>query len=662
MTISNHKILLVQSLLNDKKIANDIYKLKSGEIINIKVSKIHTGDHYWFTINDNNIKNFDVHKVTNYVFSGPKGYYNIPIKILKLFFNSYPKKPKDGKYHFGVYFSDHTLRQTNKNIVDISKYYNELPKELKDNINPDDSNIIEAEPELVTPPIDRNYFTFETSRSSINSESPNGNEEFEWTTNLQHHKAETNIGDIVFFSQYGDKSRISWDQGLSAICEITKVTDLSGKNFKVNMKPILILPKVLHRREFKGYFNLYDIKGIGPMTQGQKSQPNTLISYNIAKEILGVITLLLPQVKRNIKNIFGKDFQIIETNGPSLEPVIKDFNLDEIPINPVDSDESRNLILYGAPGTGKSFSLKGKVNSLFPAGELRTRITFHPNYSYRNFVGSYKPKPIYKDGDVNKTYYDSSKSATKGVSLEPMIEYVFEPGPFLEMLIKAHHNLDHNFVIVIEELNRANTAAVFGDIFQLLDRDDSGKSEYPITLEKSAHVFLKENGIDDDEIAIPSNLYLWATMNNADQGVMPMDSAFKRRWSFEHLKLNELEGAMEGVKINFPWNFEIEWNEFRGIINKELGDKLNVHEDKFIGPFFLKEEEIKDNKIVLNKLLLYLKEDVLRYKPGIFKTTLKTFSDISEMYMPTNEDTTREKDKIKPDNVFLDELNLKNDK
>jgi hypothetical protein len=257
-------------------------------------------------------------------------------------------------------------------------------------------------------------------------------------------------------------------------------------------------------------------------------------------------------------------------------------------------------------------------------------------------VGSYKPKPIYREGEPGRKYFDSSKKGSNH-SLEPLIEYVFEAGPLLEMYVKAHHNPDHNFVIVIEELNRANPAAVFGDMFQLLDRKD-GVSEYPISLEPPAHDFLILNDIDISQIALPSNLYLWATMNNADQGVMPMDSAFKRRWSFEYMSLDENEEVVKDEVICFPWDFEIIWNEFRNIINTELVD-LNIYEDKLIGPFFLKKEELSDSKAVLNKLLLYLKDDVLKYNTGIFKKEYKTFSKIVKSYNKGN-------------NVFEDKLGL----
>lgn len=307
--------------------------------------------------------------------------------------------------------------------------------------------------------------------------------------------------------------------------------------------------------------------------------------------------------------------------------------------------EPRNLIVYGAPGTGKSYKLKKLAEELFPHENLRTRITFHPNYSYRNFVGSYKPMPLYKESD--KVIYGSD-TITKNAKhqKEPFVEYQFEPGPFLDILVRAIQNPTYNFVIIIEEINRANTAGVFGDVFQLLDRNENGESEYSITLEPSAHDYLRTNGINTSSITIPGNLYLWATMNSADQGVMPLDSAFKRRWSFEHIGLNENMNSVDHIYIEIPFlkkeNKKLKWNNFRQTINEKLLSE-GIHEDKLIGPFFLNKFEISDIKAVKNKLLLYLKEDVLRYKSCLFHGDLKSFSEISERF--TN-----------GDNIFSDDI------
>jgi predicted transport protein len=298
----------------------------------------------------------------------------------------------------------------------------------------------------------------------------------------------------------------------------------------------------------------------------------------------------------------------------------------------------RNKIYYGAPGTGKSFKLRDTVlNELqFPEKNIK-RVTFHPSYSYQQFVGSYKPTPIYRAIDDNVFgLYESNKvkQLISPHNKEPLIDYSFVPGPFLELLIAAiladKNNSKCNFMLIIEEINRANVASVFGDVFQLLDRNDDGSSEYHITFNTDIRNYLISKGIDEEEIKLPSNFFVWATMNNADQGVMPLDSAFKRRWAFEYIGINDAEIELNSRPIKFQ-NKCLEWNSFRKQINLTLKGK--VTEDKLLGPFFMSKTELISSEAVKNKLLLYLREDVLRHNPeDLFAADLNTFSEISEAY------------------------------
>ena len=364
-----------------------------------------------------------------------------------------------------------------------------------------------------------------------------------------------------------------------------------------------------------------------------------------AKHLVGALIDIFPENEQNLVDIFGEDFPII-TNKATNDILKKEkkiyTSLINIPENPV-HNQPKNLILYGAPGTGKSYEIKRRMIKYFNHSSLFKRITFHSNYSYRDFVGSYKPIPLYKESD--KVIYKADLVTKHEHNKEPIIEYTFVPGVFLLMLEKAVKNPNLNFVIAIEEINRANTASVFGDVFQLLDRNDLGESEYSITFESSANNYLKSIDLPE-EIKIPKNLYLWATMNNSDQGVLPLDTAFKRRWSFEHVGINQNENVLNGVHIDLPFLLNdnaLEWNTFRKKINNKLLD-LGINEDKLIGPFFLNKDEISNSRIVKNKLLLYLKEDVLRYKTGLFKKELNTFSKISEEF-------------DKNQNVFDDSIN-----
>ncbi len=253
-------------------------------------------------------------------------------------------------------------------------------------------------------------------------------------------------------------------------------------------------------------------------------------------------------------------------------------------------------------------------------GKRYERVTFHPNYSYAQFVGTYKPV---QDKDPGH---------------EKDIVYKYVEGPFMRVLVKALKHPESNFLLIIEEINRANVAAVFGDVFQLLDRKN-GVSEYPVAASEDIKRYLKDNGIDDcNELKIPSNMYIWATMNSADQGVFPMDTAFKRRWEFEYIGINE--NQTWDYTIPLPNGESINWNVLRKAINGTLKKIASVNEDKLLGPYFLSkavledankwnseqdsEEKQKAVEKFLNtfksKVLMYLYEDVCKMRPGeVFK-------------------------------------------
>lgn len=362
----------------------------------------------------------------------------------------------------------------------------------------------------------------------------------------------------------------------------------------------------------------------------------------------------------------------------------------------------RQRIFFGAPGTGKSYSLNEDAKSLVSNKcEHIERVTFHPDYTYANFVGSYKP--IMKQSDIecldddskkvlsvlnNRTIttqekydalYESFKSAdgltrlpiilglyfddsfetkkedgtkaSKNNSVErnhgrairkyvqllseesykEKIAYEYVPGPFIRLLVKALQNPADPYVLIVEEINRANVAAVFGDVFQLLDRNNDGESEYSITTTADMRAYLqRELGKDKDvtTIKIPSNMFIWATMNSADQGVYPMDTAFKRRWDFSYYGIDDEETKLSDVAIKPQFTLGqssklIAWNSLRKAINDELStDTYNTNEDKLMGPFFLKEEAFKDNtsfnEAFKNKVLMYLFDDVVKQKRRSF--------------------------------------------
>ena len=283
-------------------------------------------------------------------------------------------------------------------------------------------------------------------------------------------------------------------------------------------------------------------------------------------------------------------------------------NQDAQPAHTLVSSLSRNRIYFGAPGTGKSHKLKKDCKDNHFREANCVRVTFYPTYSYSQFVGSYKPTTV--DGKV---------------------EYAYVPGPFISILVNAKKAPQEDFLLIIEELNRANAPAVFGDLFQLLDRLPDGTSEYPVAAGYDLCKYLASQGIDDAIISLPSNLYIWTTMNSADQGVFPLDTAFKRRWDFEYLGIDTNEAEIPKASFKFA-DGPYRWNDVRKAINKKLLES-KINEDKLIGPFFIKPETLnnEDPSVFIeafkSKVLMYLFEDAIRHKPSaLFKGENGIFS------------------------------------
>ena len=253
-----------------------------------------------------------------------------------------------------------------------------------------------------------------------------------------------------------------------------------------------------------------------------------------------------------------------------------------------------NAVFFGAPGTGKSYKLNNIVKQRF--GKRYERVTFYADYLHSQFVGAYKPVMV--PGKDNR-----------------QIEYQFRPGPFTRVLVRALNDPSNNYALVIEELNRAEAASVFGDVFQLLDRDESGRSEYAITISEDLREYLEQVTEKEDcsQIFIPKNMYILATMNSADQGVFPLDTAFKRRWDFEYVGIDDGENAAnENDERIRNWV-----TDYRKTINKKLLN-AGIPEDKQMGPFFLGNPSLAYNdedfnKAMKNKVIMYLFEDAAKY-------------------------------------------------
>lgn len=297
---------------------------------------------------------------------------------------------------------------------------------------------------------------------------------------------------------------------------------------------------------------------------------------------------------------------------------------------------SLQQIFYGAPGTGKSF----EINRLTKDKEV-IRTTFHPDSDYSTFVGAYKPTSI----DVPVRDVTGKVIVENGEKVkESRIVYEFVEQAFLQAYTKAwlayadkaDGEKAKEQYLVIEEINRGNCAQIFGDLFQLLDRNGYGFSDYPITADKDMKKQLakafKDVSINDAErinniygkdivgkvlsgdiLLLPDNLFIWATMNTSDQSLFPIDSAFKRRWDWKYIPISE--GKENGVSLG--WKIKVngklfDWWQFVEKVNAEINEQTKS-EDKKLGYFFCKAQDgIVSAETFVSKVVFYLWNDVFK--------------------------------------------------
>lgn len=299
-----------------------------------------------------------------------------------------------------------------------------------------------------------------------------------------------------------------------------------------------------------------------------------------------------------------------------------------------DNKSGINLIVYGTPGCGKSYYVQ---HSLLYKGGYRfddngincldaIRTTFFQDYTNTDFVGQIMPV----------------------VNADKSVTYEFNPGPFTLALNKAIQNPDRPIALVIEELNRGNAASIFGDIFQLLDRDN-GTSIYNIT-NVNIQKYLEEQNpkMKFDYIKLPSNLSIFATMNTSDQNVFTLDTAFKRRWKFEKIKNTFLED--HGFKGAFIPGMDMDWEEFCNSINEFIVNDKNFinSEDKQLGVYFVDEKGLrkeqadasteKARKEFAYKVFEYLWDDVAKYDREKWFNNIKTLDTLIDKYVDDGAD------------------------
>lgn len=343
-------------------------------------------------------------------------------------------------------------------------------------------------------------------------------------------------------------------------------------------------------------------------------------------------------LRTTLENSKKSDFDVVEKDKLSSPKATK----------PAESYEQ--IVFYGVPGSGKSYKIDNE-KTVGASEYQKQKVVFHPDYTNADFIGQIIPK---------------MKEIGEGENKKSVIEYSFKPGPFTTILRRALRDKENQYYLLIEEINRGNAAAIFGDLFQLLDRNDDGwscspvnnddinfyiASEYEFWDEKysDSHTYSFEsvNHPDGTEpfsrntgIQLPPNLSIYATMNTNDQNVFTLDNAFNRRFLSEYIpnkedSKNKAHCNQFNLKIG---ETGIYWGNFRNLINKEIiGSGFINAEDKQLGLFFIKKSRDFDGitaKDFSDKVLKYLWHDVFKRDKNIFKGSveIKSFEDLIDNF------------------------------
>ena len=319
-------------------------------------------------------------------------------------------------------------------------------------------------------------------------------------------------------------------------------------------------------------------------------------------------------------------------NRPYSGTDIPDQNENDIT---ADNKFADNILLYGVPGCGKSHKVEEEYESKITTEKNKIRVVFHPDYTYSDFVGQLLP--VLKEVEN-----------AQGVK-EEKLQYEFVPGPFTKIIKTAYEEPNQQCLLIIEELNRGNAPAIFGEIFQLLDRNNNGESKYGIynaDIAKYAYGGLPENQgiainvIANTPIKLPPNLTIVATMNTSDQNVFTMDTAFQRRWQMKHIPNRFTGESLDEKTINhvakhLP-NSEISWGVFAQTINKKMHTAnlgFGGTEDKSLGVYFATDNDLDDAERFAEKVLKYLWDDAFKLgRKELFNDCSQGLSAVIEAY------------------------------
>ena len=342
---------------------------------------------------------------------------------------------------------------------------------------------------------------------------------------------------------------------------------------------------------------------ISPGSIGCFYRKQDTICLSIAEEDSAYDHLLLdfPSGNKSSNLITETVFSSTENQRNHMVSESSDSYIVDKDYNELNKKTFPNTIYYGAPGTGKSYTIKEKLKSI-PKERIET-VTFHPDYDYTSFVGGYRPV------------------SSKNDSGEDNIKYKFVPQIFTNMYVKSWRNPEEDFYLVIEEINRGNCAEIFGDIFQLLDQNQN----YTVTPSSEMQDHLIDVLGSDHEgvvngLKMPKNLSILATMNTSDQSLFPMDSAFKRRWDWEYIPIDYEKSdtnPSSKFQVYFANGDYFGWIDFIKAVNTKIKSNPNLGMDKCIGNYFIKPNEDSISlKTFINKAVFYLWNDVFKDEFG----------------------------------------------
>lgn len=349
-----------------------------------------------------------------------------------------------------------------------------------------------------------------------------------------------------------------------------------------------------------------------------------------------------------------RDFEgyiVLENINPGAENPEQLVEANDDPAEPVADNENIRVgmqkIFFGAPGTGKSYKIE---NNLFKDGQRayglssisekqKFRTTFHPDYDYAQFVGSYKPQSD-DNGKIAYSFVPQVFTRAYVVAwtkfIEPLIQQPTENEPLIPEEDDDELNNDNNVYLVIEEINRGNCAQIFGDIFQLLDRNEEGYSQYSINADYDFAEYIKKElsekegfwekyleYVEEGKLLLPPNFHIVATMNTSDQSLFPMDSAFKRRfdWEYVPIKYEKDSGCGENWDADkfkiVVGNSKYMWLTFLKKVNENVY-LVTKSEDKQMGEFFIKPKNGKTISFeeFRSKVLFYLWDSVYKDEEG----------------------------------------------